>query len=282
VKPAATASLTLFAGLVGLGVGVWGSPWLAPSPVAECPTPEPSFAMSDEELRVACLPVMRRVATTLSEVQLQVDALAVQVRDKETEVQRLEAEVRGNAMNNADLVQRLDAARVELEQLQGNLQAAVEDQAALQEALDETRVILQSTREALSQQQERTRAAREDAADQRWESFVNETQLALCKDGNRLARCREVVETSVAKWEKRFKDCLRSDSAVPQLRQLRPSEDLPSFAVLLDPDSLTTAGWYVLFCDPSLPEAGRLRAPTPGPGVRPEPAPVMTDTPETP
>jgi hypothetical protein len=52
--------------------------------------------------------------------------------------------------------------------------------------------------------------------------------------------------------------------------------------VLLDPDSLTTAGWYVLFCDPSLPEAGRLRAPTPGPGVRPEPAPVMTDTPETP
>lgn len=270
-RTALVIGVTAAAG-VALGVGV--APLVAgPAEVAPPPSP-PTLEMTDEELRIACLPVMRRTATSLTEVQLQVDALSVRIRDKESEVERLEAELRGTADDRNDLAGRLVAARDDLSELQGELDKATQVAASLDATLAETREILQTTRAALSVQQQRTRAALDDASAQRWAAFVGEAQLTLCKAGNRLGTCRDVVETSLSRWERRYKDCVRSGAAVPQLRQLSPSEEMPSFAVMLDSSNVTTAGWYILFCDPSLPEAGGRRPPLEhGPDLKPLPPP---------
>jgi hypothetical protein len=236
---------------------------LAPDEALDC-------SLSDEDLRIACLPVMRHSVATLEEVQTRVEALAVQVATKQTEVRRLEEALSaqrrpagwqaGSSTPVApappvDLAQ-LDTARAELATLQAELVAAQNAKVKLEATLTETRQDLAQTQERLVQQQQRTQDTREDLLRQTWLTFVNEAQLTLCAEGsrNQVERCREQVGSGVNQYERRFKACVRSGQAVPELRYARPSESVPSFAVRLDVDG-ARSGWQILFCDPDLPEA---------------------------
>jgi hypothetical protein len=238
-----------------------GAAPLAPDEALDC-------SLTDEDLRIACLPVMRHSVATLEEVQTRVDALAVQVATKQTEVRRLEealgAQRRLPALQpaatpapNPDEVARLDAARAELASLQAELVAAQNAKVKLEATLTETRQDLAQTQERLVQQQQRTQDTREDLLRQTWLTFVNEAQLTICAEGsrNQVERCRDQVGSGVTQYERRFKACVRSGQAVPELRYARPSEPLPSFAVRLSGVDAARNGWQILFCDPDLPEA---------------------------
>jgi hypothetical protein len=224
-------------------------------------------SLTDEDLRIACLPVMRHSVATLEEVQTRVEALAVQVATKQSEVRRLEEALsaqRGLAASRSNAPAttpvdpaQLDAARAELATLQAELEAAQNAKVKLEATLTETRQDLAQTQERLVQQQQRTQDTREDLLRQTWLTFVNEAQLTICAEGsrNQVERCREQVGSGVNPYERRFKACVRSGQAVPELRYARPSEPLPSFAVRLDGVDAARSGWQILFCDPDLPEA---------------------------
>ena len=63
----------------------------------------------------------------------------------------------------------------------------------------------------------------------------------------------------------RYKECLRSGGAVPEVRSgTRPNEVNEQSLWLEDVDR-SMRGWYVLFCDPALPEARGPRGAVQGP-----------------
>ena len=100
--------------------------------------------------------------------------------------------------------------------------------------------------------------AKEDALANKWYRFLNDAQLEVCERGNRkkLGRCRETVEATVGTVSRRdrFAHCVRSGQAIPTVHELEKKAVLPDFAVMIDEEQKQTKGWYVLWCDPTLPE----------------------------
>jgi hypothetical protein len=124
--------------------------------------------------------------------------------------------------------------------------------------LTQTKQQLAKTEEALVDQKEETTRAKEDALVNKWYRFINEAQLSICEKGNRkkLGACRETVENTLMNNVRRdkFAHCVRSAQASPTVRELAKGESLPDFSEMIDEEAKQTKGWYVLFCDPTLPE----------------------------
>jgi regulator of replication initiation timing len=137
-----------------------------------------------------------------------------------------------------------------LSTLQTQLTVALEEKAALQVQLDDT------TRR-LDDQVVQTRVAKDETVAQKWASFQAQAQLTVCEKGNRkvIDKCRETVADKVRPFESKFLVCLRTGQAAPSVRLAGKKEALPEFAEYLDQDDRVTKDWYVLLCDPSLPEA---------------------------
>jgi hypothetical protein len=219
--------------------------------------PAVARALSDEELRISCLPLMRQAASTLQEAETKVEALNVKVRAKETEVTRLEVEMSGGNVSTTELEARLELARAELEQLHAALKEALTAREVIAATLTETQDALAATQAALTDQRQQTRVAREDAAQQRWNVFVSDAQLTLCREGvrERVEGCRATIANAMLPMQRRYKECIRSGQATPELKGGASPEELPEYAEFLDQSQTWTRGWYVLFCDPDLPEA---------------------------
>lgn len=249
--------------LVGVLAGVVGVALVQPPPAPAEPVvtlPE-RRDYSPEELEIVCLPYMRQTATTLEEAQTKVSALEIRIRDKELEIRDLEKEMQGAEVKGDDVAQRLEAARAQLTSLESERAAAVAEKKQLLAALQQARQDLASTQIQLAASQAQVVEAREATLDSRWTSFVQDAQLRLCATGSsdRVARCREGVAEALVPHRTRFKTCLRADEAVPELRLAILTEDLPEAASWLDRTNPEIRDWYMLFCDPELPEAGQGR-----------------------
>jgi hypothetical protein len=270
-SPAPTSAGTATAvGLTGVVVGLLLGWWLrGPAPVLVAhPVPE-ACVYDEDELKIVCLPYMRQTATTLQEAQTRVDALAVQVRTKEVEVEQLSAQVGRGREHSLELQRDLVAAISELDALRGALDTAREERERLVLELEFTRTQLDTTKSELVVRSREAEHARRDALEQRWQAFSSYAKLEVCEEGSegKVDRCREVVEEALAPHESRFLECVRSNQAIPELRLRKTREQLPTTAALLDENNRITRGWYILFCDPDLPEA-QDRTPPPAPQPR--------------
>lgn len=257
MKPTSTAPwlvvLSLGIGALAGALPMW---WASRSPAPDPPqVVERVRDYDSEELEIVCLPYMRQTATILERAQTRVSVLELRIRDKEREIAELEGRVSAQR-RAAEIEARLQDARAQLDGLEAQLAAALAEKEELLERVQSTSEELDRTRTALAAQQRETRVAQQEAADQRWSAFVRAAQLTICEQGTRasLERCREDVAASLARQELRYKACVRSNQAVPQLRPDADVDELPTFGV-----RLATAGplrrWYILFCDPLLPEA---------------------------
>ncbi|MCB9682688.1 MAG: hypothetical protein H6733_14580 [Alphaproteobacteria bacterium] len=257
---AATLS-ALLVGAVAGGLGVW----FATEPE---PEPEPPDLVevvrdyTDHELEVVCLPYMRKTATTLEEAQTRVAALESRIREKEDEIETLEDELSNPPVKDGaeTLNTRLATAREQLSDLEQQLARAQEDKVKLLVDLKQTREALAGTRIELAASEARVVEAKQEALDQRWTSFVQNAQLRICEGGNAagVRLCRELVDARMSPHEKRYKDCVRSGQAIPEVRKARRGEEIArDFTTWIDPDDRTLRDWYIYFCDPDLPEAGQ-------------------------
>ena len=214
--------------------------------------------LTQEELEIACLPLMRETATTLEDAQGKVATLESQVRTKEEEVIRLEGEMSRRSTRGRELIRELDQAKRQLAALEEELNIALEEKAELLVALEESQQELKVTRVKLREQKEETHVAKEDALEQRWSTFLGRSQLEVCERGtrNRLGKCREAIEEAFGpEIRARFKHCVRSNQAFPEVKEIERKQELPAYGVWIDQDNRITRDWYVLFCDPNLPEA---------------------------
>ena len=108
------------------------------------------------------------------------------------------------------------------------------------------------------EQTEEAIAAREDSLANKWVGFRNNAQLQICERGGRkkMGRCRDKVKDVLdASMRDRYVHCIRSGQSVASLHEAGKGEQLPDYAEWLDEESRITRGWYILLCDPTLPEA---------------------------
>ena len=68
--------------------------------------------------------------------------------------------------------------------------------------------------------------------------------------------CHEGFDTALnSDVQLRFNNCVDTYQAVPVLKKLKKGEELPNFSAYLNQDNRFTKNWYIIFCDPTLPEA---------------------------
>lgn len=176
------------------------------------------------------------------------------VSKKEEEVKVLELKAKKSANKSAALKKELEAKLAELDALKLELETALADKAKLE-------ADLLVSREETAMARQETEVARGETVDAKWEGFKAEAAVQICEKGNRnkLAKCKSEVSAALTSTRaKQFKHCLASGQATPRLvRKDKKDEDpLPRWAEWFDQNSDFTEGeWYIVFCDPTLPEA---------------------------
>lgn len=215
-------------------------------------------AYTDEELEIACLPLMRKTASNLEDAQNLVVSLEDQVREKATEIETMQATMTSRAERGRAMAAELKFARAQLQQLEEELEVALEDKERILVKLEQTQQELKETRVELSDQKEQTRAAKEESIDNSWSAFTADAQLQICEKGNRkkMTNCRETVGATLTEpLRQRYESCARSGQAIPVLRQrASAASELPETAHVLDESDRVLKLWFIQFCDPALPE----------------------------
>lgn len=169
--------------------------------------------------------------------------------------------------------------RAELEETKSRLAVAEERNVELETDLAETRADLHETQEVLVETSTRLARTEKDlestrtdldgalrvAADAGWSDLVSRSQAALCPKGGRkkMERCREDALAGVRPLEPAARACLRAGHATPALRARERGEDMPREAVFIGNGD---RDWFVVLCDPTLPEAKALLADLDGAG----------------
>lgn len=251
VMPIVTAGIAL---LVGVVVG-GGLAWVVkPDTIVEKPVPRDLTAAEADAL---CAPKIAAVTADLMKAQDKVTTLIDDVKIKEARVKELEDDIAERQRKGAlaaetykQLKAELDAAKGELATVKQQLETALEEK-------EELVVELKKTLKDLEVQKVETKVAQEDALTKGWTAFVGEAQLNICDKGNRkkLGACRETVVAKVEPFKPKFQHCLRSGQEMPSTHVAEKAEDLPQFSEYIDQEDKITKDWYVLLCDPTLPEA---------------------------
>ena len=93
-----------------------------------------------------------------------------------------------------------------------------------------------------------------------WGAFVSDAKTKICDRGTkkRHQKCYAAVEGAMnSQISGRFKVCVDTYQSVPVLRKQKKGDPMPRHSQRLSEDNkFTKKGWYILFCDPTLPEAG--------------------------
>jgi predicted nucleic acid-binding Zn-ribbon protein len=223
--------------------------------------------LSDEEISELCADETRDERTALTGSQARVDSLQEQLAQTETELDNLRAQAAKGRARSAET----SAKYLEMEQKLDEAESAIEDltmRLAMAEAeRDDALIELKKTVVALNVQIKETETARKTARKYKrqsvrnlWAAFVAEGKVAICDRGSRKrhAKCHTAVDEALsAEVKDRFTHCVNSNQATPALTKGDKKTDLPMFANMLSEDNrFTNKGWYIQFCDPTLPEAG--------------------------
>lgn len=249
ILPFATAMAALVLGAI-LGVAIG---WVVkPAEVVEKQVPR---ELTAAELQAACAPELETKVTELEAAQTKVAFLEKEVSDRDARVKELEAR-QGSGRN---LAAELAQAKKDLEDARSQLEVARAEKEQLVVELTQTKEKLAETEVALAEQVEKTETAKEDALVNKWYRFINDAQLEICERGNRkkLGGCREAVTASLMSNTRRdkFAHCVRSGQATPTVKEVEKNQEtLPDFSEFIDQEQKQTRDWYVLFCDPTLPE----------------------------
>ena len=222
--------------------------------------------ISDEDLASLCEELTEDEAAKAREAQNRVESLQSQLSAKETELAELQKEAEGDTERAKAAAKKWRAMEKEIEELRSTLTVAEKER-------DEARAELKQTIVALDKQIKKSNRLKEKADDFRekakeyksestqnlWSSFKNDAKVQICDRGTkkRHESCHEEVEGAFSSsMRDKFSVCVDTYQAVPVLKESEKGEALPQFAAWLPEENKFTKGWYVIFCDPTLPEAG--------------------------
>ena len=228
----------------------------APAPA---PTPEPPpTAETDTASEEAPPPKSER--EQLQEAQTEVENLKalLDARQEELELYQ-EKEIKDDKRRAAAAV-RWKAMEAEIEDLKLRLEEAEGERDQL---LTELKLTVQALDEQIAKTEQAKEVARKykrKSVENLWAAFSAEAKVKICDRGSRRRhiKCHEAVEMALNPVvQDRFQECVNTFQATPLLLQTEKDEDLPMFADYMDQENrFLKKGWYIQYCDPTLPEAG--------------------------
>lgn len=192
---------------------------------------------------------------------------AAQLLDAQERVRTLEGQL---ATAEAQLVEVATAAGVQPEEL-GAIDLSVEVSAlranltAARQVRDRLRTDLAAALAAVDDQSLQTARAKSVALSwkkansrSQWIAFAADTKVALCDHGTRkkVDQCQTQVDAyfTDARFA-RYAECVEGGHATPVLLGTQKGAEVPQTAEPLSGKQLPrNHAWYVLYCDPSLPE----------------------------
>ena len=231
------------------------------APAAECPPP------TAEALAELCAqsPAGQDALSRAEAAQASLNSLSGELSRAEAALAELEAAGRNDA-------KRAAADKKKRDELEGQINALKGKISAVEGERDAAREELVATVARLDAQVAKTEAAEAEAEVQRgratgnqWQAFTAEAKLTICDRGGkrRSDKCHDAVTEALRPHGPRFKACIDSGQAAPELRPLDKDAPLPAHAERLPSNArFSKDGWAVVFCDPALPEQGEA-APTP-------------------
>lgn len=214
--------------------------------------------LTDEDLEALCAELTDTERNTVLTVQAEVKSLQEQVGEREAELLKLKTKIK-----NADIGRK--AAKKRWEELEKEIALLHVRLAAAEQERDELKVELQDTLKELNIQVKLTKKYkakakkyRRESTENLWSAFQAEAKVSGCDRGTkrRHGKCHESFDLAMTpKLKERFRNCVDTYQAVPVLKKKNRDDELPGFSVYLNEESRFTEDWYIIFCDPTLPEA---------------------------
>ena len=214
--------------------------------------------LSDEDLLALCDTLTEEQKKDVLGVAQEVQLLQSVLAEKEAELERLKEEAEQDDARRAAATARWREMEAEIESLKTQLEEAIQERDQLKEELQETLVELDRQIAETNRFKTKAKHYKKESVKNLWSSFSNEAKLAGCNRGTqrRHSNCYEAFDIALTSaLEERFKTCVNTHQAVPVLRKSERGEALPSFSEWLPQDNKYTKNWYIIFCDPTLPEA---------------------------
>lgn len=273
--------LLAVAGLViGAVAGAGIVALMAEPKTVEVPTiQEVQKQLTAEELMALCSDQVKDERASLMDAQTKVVDLQSKLDQREQELAEMKKQDEKDASRRAAASQKMKDMEAEIASLRGQLAQAEKERDDLVVELKDTVRKLEVQIKETEVQRERADKYKAESHENLWSSFSAEAKVDICDRGTRRRhdKCHEAVEEALAAQDikTRFIACVDTNQATPTLVQGDRKTVLPANAVWMNEDSrFTDNGWYVQFCDPTLPEAGSAtgeeRASVPSPtGLQP-------------
>lgn len=223
--------------------------------------------LTEEELLEICAELVEDGETKAMKAQRRVSDLQAQLAEREAALAEMKAQDIEDEEKRKKAVKRWREMEAEIERLTEELSTAEVERDQLRTELKQTLVELDKQIAETKKFKQKAKVYRRKAIHYKaestrnlWSGFVSNAKLEICDRGGkkRHEKCHESVAMAFNEdIEERFVECVDTYQAKPELRQLEKNEAMPSFAQALpDDNKFTKKGWVIVFCDPTLPEAG--------------------------
>lgn len=263
----ANLSSTIPAALVALAIGTaaggvigYAGHAIFVQPEVIVPPPEIiKEEISDEALMALCEELTDTEKVKVVAAQERVASLQSELAAKEAELASLKQAAEKDESRAA-------AARKKWREMENEISSLRIQLAEAESERDELRVELRQTLRDLDRQIAETRVYKAKAIQYKqestanlWSAFNANAKVEICDRGTRKRheKCHEAVDSALtSRINEKFQVCVDTYQAVPVLKQADKGEALPQFAQWLpDDNKFTKKNWYIMFCDPTLPEA---------------------------
>lgn len=240
-----TAAVCVFGGIVGHD--------LLSEPVVVIPAPEViKEELTEAELRMLAEDFVKTEAERANDAIARVTALQAELAAKEAELAKLKGDKQKTAAARSRLNDEVAFLRVQLAQ-------AEEEREALRKELQQTVKELDFQIAQSKKFKRKAKRYKMESTTNLWSAFLANAKITICNRGTkrRHEKCHAAVDEALANaMRARFTVCVDTYQSVPVLKQAEKGTALPRYGVKLSEDNkFTKKGWYVLFCDPTLPEA---------------------------
>ena len=245
--------IAILATLIGSIAGVGGHSVFS-EPVVVIPPPEViKEELTEAELRSLAEDLIATEQDRATAALERVQTLQAELAFKEAELGKIKSAKAKGAAKRSQLEEEIAFLRIQL--------------AAAEEERDTLRKELKQTLKELDFQVVQTKKFKRKAKQYKmesttnlWGAFLANSKIKVCDRGSRKRheKCHEAVENALnSQMRGRFTVCVDTYQSVPVLKQNVKDDPLPRYAVRLNQENkFTKKGWYILFCDPTLPEAG--------------------------
>lgn len=195
------------------------------------------------------------------------DRLAVLEQENER-LRRELASTSNPTSREAELVAQAERLSVELAKARADLSAAAAPDATLLARiadLESRNTVLQQSLEAVTRVAEGLMVQNEGLtasnSNSQWKNFLSDSVEKICSKTRRQTtrtdeECREkVIESMSPSRRTKFDNCLAKSTVLPYVEPVT-SGAKKDFAEILHPTDKDLKEWFVVFCDPSIPEGG--------------------------